>query len=152
MTTACVGDFMTRRVETLSDVERLRKAVELVLVRRVRHVPVVTEAGRLVGIVTDRDMMRAMPTPLSPPSPEEYEAILDGTPIARVMTRDPITVEASEEVASAVYTMLDKKISGLPVLEDGALVGMFTQSDALRGYLSLLGKEPPKPKKSDTQG
>jgi acetoin utilization protein AcuB len=145
-----VGDFMTRRVETLSDVDRLRKAVELVLVRRIRHVPVVTEGGLLAGIVTDRDMMRAMPTPLSPPSPEEYEELLDGTPIARVMTRDPITVEASEEVASAVYTMLDKKISGLPVLEGGALVGMFTQSDALRGYLALLGKEPPPPKKKTT--
>ena len=138
----CVGDFMTRQVVTLRDIDRLRQAVELVLVRRVRHVPVLTQGGRLVGIVTDRDMMRALPTPLSPPSPEEYDELLDGTPISRVMTREPLTVDAAQDVESAVRLMLERKISGLPVLQEGALVGMFTQSDALRGYLKLLANQP----------
>ena len=138
-----VGDHMSTDIVTLFDSARLREGVELILVRRVRHVPVIGEAGELVGIVTDRDVMRAMPSPLSPPTPEEYEALLDGTPIERIMTREPLTVEADTPVKEAVHLMLDKKISGLPVLQDGTIIGLFTQTDALRGYLRFLEGSAP---------
>ena len=138
-----VADYMTTDTVTLSESARLREGMELILVRRVRHVPIIGDAGELVGIVSDRDMMRAMPSPLSPPTPEEYEALLDQTPIERIMTREPLTVEADTPVREAVLLMLDKKISGLPVVRDGTVVGLFTQTDALRGYLRFLEGSAP---------
>jgi acetoin utilization protein AcuB len=133
-----VGDYMTRDVVTLLDTDTLRAAVELELRRKVRHMPVLDAHGALVGIVTDRDIKRALPTPLSPPTPDEYEYILDATHVGKVMTREPYTVGPGTPIADAIEKLLDQKIGGLPVVEGGALVGMFTQSDALRAFLALL--------------
>jgi acetoin utilization protein AcuB len=135
-----VRDHMTTAVQTLTEDAPLRRAVELVLVRRVRHVPIVDAAGAMVGIVTDRDVMRALPSPLSPIARQMYESLLENTPVTKVMTREPITVGAQVSLREAVVTMLERKISGLPVVENGRLAGMLTQTDALRAYLGLPRK------------
>jgi acetoin utilization protein AcuB len=133
-----VRDFMTKDPLTLRDDDLLRQAVEIAMVRRMRHIPVLDGAGRLVGIVTDRDVQKTLPSPLSAAAPEEYEALLETTPLARIMTRDVITVGADDLAAEAVETLLAEKIDGLPVLDDDRLVGIFTVRDALRAFLSLL--------------
>ena len=133
-----VSDRMTRKIVTLRQDEPLREAVELALVRRIRHVPVVDETGALVGILTDSDVKRALPTVLAGPGAAEYEEIIDETPISRLMTKDPVTVAPDADVTEAVEKMLAKKIRGVPVVEDGRLIGIFTQTDALKGYLELL--------------
>jgi acetoin utilization protein AcuB len=138
MSHARVRDFMTRDPVTLHDDDRLREAVELVMVRRIRHIPVLDAQNRLVGIVTDRDIKRTLPSPLSSAAREEYEALLETTAIGRVMSPDPITVDAEADVAEAVQTLVDSRIGGLPVLEQGGLVGVFTERDALAGYVELL--------------
>jgi len=133
-----VRDFMTKDPLTLKEDDLLRQAVEVVMVRRIRHIPVLDEKGSLVGIVTDRDVQGTLPSPLSAAAPEEYEALLETTPLARIMTRSVITVGADDLAAEAVETLLASRIDGLPVLENGRLVGIFTVRDALRGYLELL--------------
>jgi acetoin utilization protein AcuB len=133
-----VRDYMTTDPVTLLETDALRAAVELVLVRRVRHAPVVREDGSLVGIVTDRDVKRMLPSPLEAPDSEEYERLLDETPVVRVMTREPVAIQGAMTVAEAVRLMLQRRIGGMPVLADGRLVGIFTETDALRGYLELL--------------
>lgn len=141
-----VREYMTGQPVILREGDLLREAVELVMVRRIRHIPILDDHGALVGIVTDRDIKRTLPSPLSAAAPEEYEAILETTPLSRVMTRALVTVEADAPVADAVETLLNHKIDGLPVLERGALVGIFTVRDALRGYVELLGSlGPPNP-------
>ena len=133
-----VRDFMTKDPVTLRDDDLLRQAVEIAMVRRMRHIPVLDGKGLLVGIVTDRDVQKTLPSPLSAAAPEEYEALLETTPLARIMTRDVITVGADDLAAEAVETLLAEKIDGLPVLENGRVVGIFTVRDALRAYLGLL--------------
>jgi CBS domain-containing protein len=133
-----VRDFMTKNPLTLRDDDLLRQAVEIAMVRRIRHIPVLDGGGRLVGIVTDRDVQKTLPSPLSAAAPEEYEALLETTPLARIMTKDVITVGADDLAAEAVETLLAEKIDGLPVLENGRLVGISTVRDALRAYLGLL--------------
>jgi acetoin utilization protein AcuB len=133
-----VRDFMTKDPLTLRQDDLLRQAVEVVMVRRIRHIPVLDEQGALVGIVTDRDVQGTLPSPLSAAAPEEYEALLETTPLARIMTRNVITVGADDLAAEAVETLLADRIDGLPVLEDGRLVGIFTVRDALRAYLEIL--------------
>ncbi len=137
-----VRDYMTRDPITVHEEDLLREAVETVMIRRIRHLPVLDERGRLVGIVTDRDIRRTLPSPLSAAAPEEYEALLETTPVSRIMSKNAITVEADTPVAGAVETLLEKKIDGLPVLENGVLVGIFTVRDALRAYLELLRGRP----------
>jgi acetoin utilization protein AcuB len=133
-----VRELMTREPVTLKEDARLRDAVELVMVRRVRHLPVLAEDGRLVGIVTDRDVKRSLPSPLSAIAAEEYEMILDDTPVTRIMTREPFPIDVGARVAEALDILISSKVGGLPVVSAGQLVGIFTERDALRGYLALL--------------
>ncbi len=135
---ARVRDFMTDEPVTLHDDDRLREAVELVMVRRIRHIPILDAQNRLVGIVTDRDIKRTLPSPLSSAAREEYEALLETTAIGRVMSPNPITIDADADVADAVQLLVDSRIGGLPVVEGGGLVGVFTERDALAGYVELL--------------
>lgn len=138
-----VRDFMTKDPVTLRQGDLLREAVEVVVVRRIRHIPVLDEGGSLVGIVTDRDVQGTLPSPLSAAAPEEYEALLETTPLARIMTRNVITVSPDDLAAEAVETLLADRIDGLPVLEEGRLVGIFTVRDALRAYLEILRRLTP---------
>jgi len=138
MPESLVRDYMTTNPITLHENDRLREAVELVMVRRIRHIPILDSQDRLVGIVTDRDIKRTLPSPLSSAAPEEYEAILETTALGHVMTREPFTVEAGAKVADAVKILVGSRIGGLPVVEGGILVGVFTEGDALGGYLGLL--------------
>ena len=135
---ARVRDYMTKNPLTLREDDLLRQAVEVVMVRRIRHIPVLDSRGGLVGIVTDRDVQSTLPSPLSAAAPEEYEALLETTPLERIMTRSVITVGPDDPAAEAVETLLASRIDGLPVLEDGRLAGIFTVRDALRAYLELL--------------
>lgn len=139
---ARVRDFMTRDPITLREDDLLRQAVEIVMVRRIRHIPVLDASGRLAGIVTDRDVQGTLPSPLSAAAPEEQEALLETTSLARIMTRDVITVAADDLAAEAVETLLASKVDGLPVLDAGRLVGIFTVRDALRAYLQLVRMHP----------
>jgi acetoin utilization protein AcuB len=140
---ARVRDFMTKDPLTLREDDLLRQAVEIVMVRRIRHIPVLDADGRLAGIVTDRDVQRTLPSPLSAAAPEEYEALLETTSLSRIMTRDVITVGADDLVGEAVETLLADKIDGLPVLDADRVVGIFTIRDALRAFLHLLRKSAP---------
>jgi acetoin utilization protein AcuB len=129
---------MTRDAVCLRDTAPLREAVELVIGRHIRHMPVLDATGRLVGIATDRDVKRALPSPLSATAADEYEAILDTTPLSRVMTREPLTVSPDASMAEAVRLLLDNRIGGLPVVEGGRLVGILTERDVLRACVDLL--------------
>ena len=149
---ARVRDYMTKSPLTLREDDLLRQAVEVVMVRRIRHIPVLDGSGGLVGIVTDRDVQSTLPSPLSAAAPEEYEALLETTPLERIMTRSVITVGPDDLAAEAVETLLASRIDGLPVLEDGRLVGIFTVRDALRAYLELLrGSRPAAPRGSGSR-
>lgn len=132
---------MKTELVTLLPDQTLREAVRLEMQRKIRHIPVV-DGTTLVGIVTDRDIKRALPSPLTGQlAREEYDSVLDETRISKVMTRDPQTVSPDTTLAEAVQLMFDKRIGGLPVVENGKLVGIFTQTDALALCLELLTKQ-----------
>ena len=136
-----VRSRMTTTLVTLTPQDSLREAVSLELQKKIRHIPIVEAGGKLVGIVTDRDIKRALPSPLEMDARDEYEQILDETMLLKVMTKDPQTVTPETPLSDAVSLMHEKKIGGLPVVEGGKLVGIFTQTDALKLCLELLKKQ-----------
>lgn len=126
-----VADLMTRDVRTLSPEQTLREAVVLMRRLKVRHLPVIDQ-DRVVGIVTDRDVKRATPSALSEDGRAGYDRVLNETPISQVMTRDPLTIQPSMTVKEAVKALIDHRFGALPVVADGKLVGIVTQSDFLK--------------------
>lgn len=137
-----VADVMTRRVYSLPSTATLGEAALLQMRHAVRHVPVVDE-GRLVGLVTDRDIKRATPSVLSGATREDYERVLRETRLARVMTRDPRTISPDAPLREAVGVFARHKYGALPVVDaEGAMVGILSQYDAVRVLLALLeGRE-----------
>jgi acetoin utilization protein AcuB len=134
-----VGNYMTPEPVTLSEDESMGEALMLMRRHNIRHLPVVN-GSILVGIVTDRDLRRASPSLLSGIAEERYQEVLDGTSVARIMTREPFTVRLDTDLDEAVGLLVEKKLGSLPVVNGAELVGIFTEVDALRVLLDVLKK------------
>jgi acetoin utilization protein AcuB len=105
----------------------------------VRRFPVVSKAGKLVGIVAERDLLYASPSPATSLSIYELHYLLSKLTVAEVMTKDVITVTEDTPVEDAARIMTDRKIGSLPVVRDGQLVGIITETDLFKLFLELLG-------------
>lgn len=126
----------TANVVTVVPKESALRALNLCEGHRIRHLPVLAHAeGRLVGIVSDRDLKDAGP-PLGA-TQEKKEAILNDIEIGQLMTRDVLTAHPSDSVEAVARLLVDNKIGCLPIVEDGALVGIVTTSDLLRAAVRL---------------
>jgi acetoin utilization protein AcuB len=141
-----VRDYMTRNVTTLADDARLLDAALLIRRTGKRHVPIVSAAtGKLVGIISDRDVSRLAPSILSEQSEEEYNRIFENTPITLAMTRDPITVKPETAILDAVQIFYQTKVSGLCVMQGDELQGIITLTDMLALMIELLGGSASRP-------
>lgn len=100
---------------------------------RIRHL-LVTRAGELLGIVTDRDVRLAMPSNATSLSAWELNYLLDKLPVAEVMTKTVITVGPDRPAVEAARLMLEHKIGALPVVDQGRRVGIVTETDLLRAF------------------
>lgn len=155
-----VEDSMTERVICLEKEDNLGKAVKVIQKRKFRHVPIVDEQRRLVGIVSDRDILLHLPFAKRQPATqtEVFRGDLFGVNskdpslklcVTDVMTRDVVSVLPSCSFDNAVKTLHETKISCLPVVdEEKKILGMFTMSNVLRTMLSayrLTGKSHANP-------
>jgi len=122
---------MGTKLVTISANERLSTVDDIMTLGRVRHIPVV-QAGRLVGVVSQRDLLRASLSAFSEHRDAERRAFLSVVEIARVMSTPPITVTPEATIEQAAAIMASKRIGCLPVLADDELVGMVTETDILR--------------------
>ena len=125
---------ITARLETA-----VPDALRLMRERRIRRLPIMDRRGRLVGIVTDRDLLYASPSPATSLSIWELNYLLAKLTVEKVMTRDVITVADDAPIEEAARLMADHKIGGLPVVKGGSLVGVITQTDVFHAFLELLG-------------
>lgn len=134
-----VEEIMNTAVPTLTPSDTIKDAIQLLREKKIRHLPVVNEEREVVGVVTDRDLKEATPSSLQEMTDSE---ILD-SPIAEIMTRNPITghpLDFVEETASIFY---DNRIGCLPIVSQGKLVGMITESDLLYKFIELTGVHQP---------
>lgn len=127
-----VRDTMTPNPITITAAETLQGAMELMAMKRIRHLPVVDARGALIGLVTDRDLRRLAPSPLFKGDREEA---MDHATVERAMVRAPTTIEASQNLKVAGQLFVEKKYGALPVLQNGKLVGILTPIDVMRAWL-----------------
>lgn len=133
-----VRDSMTREVFTLSPRATAAQALALCRERRVRHLPVVEE-GRLVGVVTDRDLRSATPALGDP----DRAAALEGILVADHMARHVATALPEDPIEQAAKRMREEGVGCLPVMEGGEVVGIVTTSDVVEAMMHLVGAYEP---------
>ena len=135
-----VKHWMTRDVITITPRTSLAEAHRLMTQKRVRRLPVVDQ-GHLVGIVTLGDVRSAEPSAASTLSVWEMNNLLARLEIGEIMTRNPTTINQNATMSTVAEVMLEKKFSGLPVVDDdGRLVGIITESDIFRLVVREWGR------------
>lgn len=117
----------------------ITEALQLMKDRKVRRLPVVDKRGNLIGIVSEKDLLYASPSPATSLSVYELNYLLSRITVADVMTRDVVTVTEFTPVEEAACIMADSKIGGLPVVRDDRLVGIITETDIFKAFIELLG-------------
>jgi acetoin utilization protein AcuB len=114
-------------------------ALRLMRERKVRRLPVLDDHGRLVGIVSDKDLLHASPSPATTLSVWEIPDLLARLKVEKVMTRKLVTVSDDTPLEDAARIMTDNRVGGLPVMRGEQLVGIITETDLFKAFLALLG-------------
>ena len=120
-----VRNRMTKNPLTIGPQDMLATAQEKMTTGRFRRLPVV-EDGELIGILTDRDVIR-------------YVGVEERTKVRAAMTETPLTISPDTSIEEATQLMLKHQIGGVPVVDDGKLIGILTTSDILLAFLDLAG-------------
>jgi acetoin utilization protein AcuB len=134
-----VRERMSRNPYTISADAPMEEALKRMRENSFRHLPVVDQSGQLVGIVSETDLLYASPTSAASLSIYEMQYLLSRLTVGQVMTKDVITVTEDTPVEDAASIMTDHKIGGLPVLRDGEIIGIITETDLFKLFLELLG-------------
>jgi len=139
-----VKDVMHTAVTTVTPETRVHTAYQVMTMRgaRIRHLPVVTDEGGLVGILTDRDVRRAAASDAPPMAEHELLSLLDKLRVRDIMTPEVVTVHGTTPVAEAGQIFLQKKFGCLPVVRDNhTLEGILTVTDLLRASVAQSDAE-----------
>jgi CBS domain-containing protein len=132
-----VRDFMTAQVTSLKESDAMLDAAMIFIRSTLRHLPVLRDKT-LVGVITERDFKRFAPSIHSGISPDEYNRLMESTPISKIMTRDPITIGPEQSMFEAAKILYTRRIGCLPVVEEGELKGIITTTDMLNLLIHLL--------------
>lgn len=126
-----VRDLMTAQPITVDPETPMLQARQRMAEERIRHLVVVEEA-RVVGIVTDRDIRLNLPSPATSLSVWELNFLLSRLTVGGVMSKGVLVVAPDRPAAEAARIMIEHKIGALPVVEEGRLIGIVTESDFVR--------------------
>jgi len=134
-----VKERMSRHPITIRPDVSLFDALRIMREEKVRRLPVLDEDGKLVGIVLEKDLLYAAPSPATSLSVYEMNYLISKIKVEDLMTRNVITVTEDCPLEEAAKIMVDNNIGGLPVMRGDKLVGMITESDLFKVFLELLG-------------
>jgi len=137
-----VRERMSSPVTTVSREMPVAEALTLMKEKRIRRVPVIEE-DHMVGIVTDKDLLNASPNDVTAMSIWEINYILSQIKVGEVMTIEVLSVSGDTPIEEAARIMADHKVGGLPVVDNGKVVGLITETDLFRILLELLGAWKP---------
>jgi len=134
-----VGNRMTPNPITITPDVSIAEAMEWMKRENVRRFPVVDKNQKLVGVVTYTDLLYASPSPATSLSMWEISYLLAQVKVKEVMTKKVITVTENATLEDAARLMVDNKVGSLPVVRDGTIVGIITESDIFRVFLEMMG-------------
>ena len=134
-----VAKRMTPNPITVKPDVPIAEAMEWMRKHKVRRFPVVDKDGKLVGIVTYTDLLHAAPSSATSLNVWELTYLLSQVTVKEVMTKEVITICEDCPVEEAARIMADNQVGGLPVMRDGMVVGIITESDLFKVFLELFG-------------
>jgi acetoin utilization protein AcuB len=134
-----VENWMNPNVITVDADDSMLDATKLLKEHNIRHLPVL-EKGKLVGVITDRDLKRASPSDATALEAHELLYLIANIKVREIMTKNPITVPYNYTIEEAAELLLQARISGMPVVDkDGDVIGTITQTDLFKVLISLTG-------------
>ncbi|WP_059171423.1 acetoin utilization AcuB family protein [Bacillus sp. FJAT-27445] len=134
-----IEEIMKTTVTTLKPSDTIWEAIRLMESKRIRHIPIVNDDSKVIGVVTDRDIKEAAPSIFRR---EEHSEDLQ-KPVETIMKRNVITGHPLDFVEETAALFYEQKISCLPVVQDGRLVGIVTETDLLYTLVELTGAHQP---------
>ncbi len=137
-----VGERMSHPVITISPEMPIVDALNLMKREHIRRAPVVKD-GKMVGIVSDKDLLNASPSPATSLSVWELNYLLSKITVKEIMTKNVLTVDEKTPIEEAARIMADNKIGGLPVCRGDEVVGIITETDLFKIFLELMGAREP---------
>lgn len=133
-----VGERMSRPPIVIGPEMSIHDALALFKKERIRRAPVI-KGGKLVGIVSDKDLLNASPSPATTLSVWEMNYLLSKLTVSEVMTKQVTTVAEDTPIEEAARIMADNKIGGLPVVKGSRVVGIITETDLFKLFIELMG-------------
>ncbi|MCA9971672.1 MAG: CBS domain-containing protein [Anaerolineales bacterium] len=130
---------MSSPVITVAAKTPVMEALDMMRQRSIRRMPVVDQNGRMIGIVSDKDLLNAGPSDATTLSIWELNYLLTQVRVQDVMTQKVLTVTEDTPIEEAAFVMAENKIGGLPVVRDDNLVGLITETDLFKMFLELMG-------------
>lgn len=134
-----VHDRMTHNPVTVREDTSLYDALKIMRDNKVRRLPVLDRDGKLVGIVSEKDLLYASPSPATSLSVWEISYLTSKITVRELMTKEVITICDDCPIEEAARIMVDNKIGGLPVTRGDQLVGIITETDLFKMFLELMG-------------
>jgi acetoin utilization protein AcuB len=135
-----VGDWMSQNVATVTEDVSMIKAGRIMRDKNIRRLPVVDKDGRLVGIMSERDLRAASPSKATTLDVYEMTYLLSELKVKAIMTKDPQFIRPTDTVERAALIMRDRKFGSLPVVDAaGKVVGIITDTDIFRLFVSITG-------------
>ena len=133
-----VGDRMSKPVITVPPDMPIIEALNMMKKDHIRRAPVVHN-GKLVGIVSDKDLLNASPSQATSLSVWELNYLLSKITVKDVMTKKVLTIQETTPIEEAARILADNKIGGMPVMRGDEVVGMITETDLFKMLLELMG-------------
>ncbi len=134
-----VKERMTRNPITIRPDTPVTEAQTMMKREKIHHLPVLDKDEKLVGIVSEKDLLYASPSPASTLSVYEMTSLLAKLKVEKVMSKNVVTAAEDVPLEEAARIMADRGIGGLPILRGSALVGIITESDLFRVFIELFG-------------
>lgn len=138
-----VGDRMSHPVITISPQASLDDAWKLMVNEHISRLPVVDKKGKLIGIISEKQVLRYSPSEATTLDVWEIKGVMNRIQVEKVMTRDVVTVSEDTPIEEAARIMTDNQISGIPVVTNDKLVGMIAETDLFKTFLEVLGAREP---------
>lgn len=134
-----VEEIMQLDVYSLTPQHTVGDAVKLMREKRIRHLPIVNEENHVLGIVTDHDIKISLPAHIL----EEEQTDIYHSPLETIMVKNPIIAHPLDFVEEIAILLYEHKISCVPIVSGGELVGIITTTDVLYRYIELTGANQP---------